>query len=130
MTNLLCRLSVQTCDDGCRTVDLALPRDTEVGLLIPWIVDILHGDDVDLASVHAWRLSRIGGQCVDQSATLDGNNIRDGELLMLTTAQSRAPAYIAADPYDSLADLADQSARAPFRIILAGVAVWSAVFSA
>ncbi len=130
MTNSLCRLSIQARDDGCRTVDLALPRDTEVGLLMPWIVDVVHHDDVDLANARAWRLSRITGQCVDETTTLDGNDIRDGELLVLTAAQSLGPAYTAADPYESLADLADQSVGARRRVVVTAVCVWSAVFSA
>ena len=39
MPDPLCRLSVQ---HGPHTVDVALPRETPVGLLLPSIVDLVH----------------------------------------------------------------------------------------
>lgn len=98
MADLLCRLTVQTGkDDGPPGVDLALPRNTDVGLLMPSVVDLVHRDTA-AAPARRWRLSKVGGFPLDESMTLNENDVRDGELLVLTAAESPPPRWVPHDP--------------------------------
>ena len=90
----LCRVSVQSDhQDRPITVDLALPARTQVAVLMPSIIDLVHDDvfwPADAAS-HGWCLSRVGGPTLDDSMSLSENDVRDGELLLLTTGKIQAP---------------------------------------
>ncbi|WKG04862.1 type VII secretion integral membrane protein EccD [Mycolicibacterium sp. HK-90] len=65
------------------TVDLSLPAALTVGEMLPWIVDAL---DVGDGTSRRWHLTHLGGQILDESTTLAQNDIRDGDLLVLTAA--------------------------------------------
>ncbi len=94
MADELCRVSVQSDhQDRPITVDLALPARTQVAVLMPSIIDLVH-DDVFWpadAAAHGWCLSRVGGPTLDDSMSLSENDVRDGELLLLTTGKIPAP---------------------------------------
>jgi type VII secretion integral membrane protein EccD len=99
VSDSLCRLTVQSGeDDGSLAVDLALPRNADVGLLMPAIVDLVHRDPTTPEAVRRWRLSRLGGPSLDESMTLNDNHVRDGELLLLTAIEPPAPQWVGRDP--------------------------------
>lgn len=90
-----------------------MPRDADVGLLVPPIVDLVRRD-ADPAAVGRWRLARIGGSPLDESMTLNENNVRDGDLLVLTARETPALRWAALDPYHTVADAIDgKTAPAP-----------------
>jgi type VII secretion integral membrane protein EccD len=102
VSDSLCRLTVQSGeDDGSLAVDLALPRNADVGLLMPAIVDLVHRDTPE--AVRRWRLSRIGGPSFDESMTLGDNDVRDGEVLLLTAIEPPAPQWVGRDPCHAVA---------------------------
>jgi type VII secretion integral membrane protein EccD len=107
MSEPLCRLSVRAGGAPAGTVDLALPRKTHVGLLMPAIVDIVHRGANPPTDVRRWRLSRVGGHAVDEWKTLEDNDVRDGELLLLTTADVPEPEWVIDDPCHAVASVAD-----------------------
>jgi type VII secretion integral membrane protein EccD len=112
-------------DDGSPAVDLALPRDADVGLLMPSIVDLVRRD-TGPAPVGRWRLARIGGSLLDESMTLHENNVRDGDLLVLTTGEAPTLRWVWQDPHRMVADAIDnQSGPAP-RIIAVAAMVCAA----
>lgn len=113
MLDPLCRLSIQ---HGPHTVDLALPRETPVGALLPSIVDILQRGGVALDAGLGWHLSRVGRERLDSVASLHDNAIRDGELLLLTTTPTPAPEWVHDDPWHAVVDTAD-TGGAPTRVI-------------
>ena len=98
MPDPLCRLSVAA---GPHTVDLALPREAPVGLLLPSIVDLVHRGTVAADEGRQWHLSRVGQQRLDEATSLHDNAIRDGELLLLTTTATHPRARM--DPRRSMA---------------------------
>src|SRR4051812_3420890 len=88
MPDSVCRLSVQ---HGPDTVDLSLPSQTPVGLLLPSIVDLVHGGRVASEEGRQWYLSRVGDARLDEAVSLHDNAIHDGELLLLTTTPTPTP---------------------------------------
>ncbi|MDH6197761.1 type VII secretion integral membrane protein EccD [Mycobacterium frederiksbergense] len=68
------------------TIDLTVPAALTVGELLPWIVGALGAGD---GTPRQWRLAHLGGGRLDESATLVQNDIRDGDLLILTDAADR-----------------------------------------
>ena len=98
MPDSLCRLTVASCaDDAHRAVDLELPADVDIGQLLPQIVDLVHRDTAPTPS-HDWLLSRPGELPIDESATLYDNDVRDGDLLVLTTIEPSAAEWAHCDP--------------------------------
>lgn len=87
-------------------VDLALPRNADVSLLVPSVVDLVRRDTPP-AEVGRWRLARIGGSPLDESMTLHENNVRDGDLLVLTAGEAPALRWVSLDPYRTVADAID-----------------------
>lgn len=81
-------------------VDMAIPVDVPVALIIPGVVDMvdLHNraNDFDLdgeeIEPHDWVLARIGQPPLSNSLSLGEQGVRDGELLMLENAEHSAPA--------------------------------------
>lgn len=80
-------------------VDLAIPVDVPVALVIPSVVDMVdqhnrvndfdhNGEQVE---PHEWVLARIGQPPFSNSLSLTEQGVRDGELLMLESAESIAP---------------------------------------
>ena len=126
MPDPLCRLSVQY---GQHIADLALPRDTPVGLLLPSIVDLVHQGSVAVDEGRRWHLSRIGRERLDTTASLHDNAIRDGELLLLTTRATPAPQWVQDDPWRMVIDTADTRC-APTRVTATAACICMAMIGA
>jgi type VII secretion integral membrane protein EccD len=96
----LCRVTVQTNRMGRSVaVDLALPTRLELGELLPCVVDIVGGetDETTNRLTDCWAISRLDGLVLDESMTLHENGVRDGDMLLLTTAHAPIPAALAYD---------------------------------
>ncbi len=109
----LCRLTVQTCHDGRPVaVDLALPTGQELGELIPSVVDIVGDGSTaeDGVATERWMLSWIGGSVLDESMTLHENGVRDGDILLLTTAPPHCAMFVA-DLFHSVVDASSTTGR-------------------
>ncbi len=104
MRDPLCRLSIQ---HGPHTVDLALPNEAPVGVLLPSIVDLVDRSGVAVNEGRHWHLSRVGEERLDTALSLHDNAIRDGELLLLTATPTSAPKWIQDDPWHAAVDAAD-----------------------
>ena len=103
MPDSLCPLTVAVCtaDTHC-AIDLTLPADMHIGQLLPQIVDIVHRDaEPDTAC--DWRLSRLGDLPMDESMTLNDNDVRAGDVLMLTTVEPPAAEWVDYDPCHTIA---------------------------
>lgn len=88
----LCRLTIM---GQAVAVDMALPSDVPISLLIPGIVDVLDSRGTSPAFDRhgkSWVLSRVGMPPIDDTLTLNEASIHDGELLVLGTADAPAPA--------------------------------------
>lgn len=113
------RVVVYTGGDG---IDLTLPGDVPVAVLLPALHDLL--SEVGLHPSRGGALAPIGHGPLDSSKTLQQNGVRDGSVLMLRTAgvAQRAPAVI--DPAVAVAAAAGQSHPAgPLAIRRAGMVV-------
>jgi type VII secretion integral membrane protein EccD len=110
-------------------VDLALPRETPVGLLLPSIVDLVHGGTVAVDEGRQWQLSRVGEQWLDTATSLHDNAIRDGDLLLLTTAVIPAPVRTEDDPWRNVIDAANTD-RVPARAATISASLCAALLSA
>jgi type VII secretion integral membrane protein EccD len=103
MPDSLCRLTVASCtDDEHRAIDLELPADVDVGHLLPQIVDLVHRDVAPTPGLD-WLLSRVGEPPMDDSRTLNDNDIRDGDVLVLTTSEPLATEWAPCDPCHAMA---------------------------
>lgn len=109
MPDALCWLSVA---HGRHSVDLALPSDTPVGVLLPSIVGLVHDGAVAVEQARQWHLSRVGGEPLEAAASLRDNAIRDGDLLLLTTTPVPAPVCSQDDPWHAAIATID-SGRVP-----------------
>ena len=105
MPDSLCPLIVAVCtDDTHCAIDLTLPADMHISQLLPQIVDIVHRDaEPDYA--RDWRLSKLGGLPIDESMTLNDNDVRAGDVLMLTTVDPPVAAWVDYDPCHAIAAL-------------------------
>lgn len=126
MPDPLCRLSVQ---HGPDTVDLALPSETPVGMLMPSIVDLVHRGPVAANEARQWHLSRVGEERLDAAASLHDNAVRDGDLLLLTTTATPSPVLIEGETWHTVSDVAD-TGRIPPRVTAAAASLCAAVLGA
>jgi type VII secretion integral membrane protein EccD len=112
MPDSMCPLAVQ---HGPHTVELALPRDAPVGVLLPSVVDLV-ARDVEIATDEGlqWHLSRIGEGWLDETISLRDNAVRDGELLLLATSAPPTPVRVPDDRWQALVETSDRR-RAPNR---------------
>src|ERR1700741_339626 len=129
MPDPLCRVSLQ---HGQHTVDVALPSDAPVGVLLPSIVDLV--DRVGRGAVatregRQWHLSRVGQGRLDETASLHDNAVRDGEVLLLTTTSIPAPVLVPDDPCRAVIDTADNS-YAPTRVAATAACAAAALLGA
>jgi len=88
-----------------------------VGRLLPSIVDIIHQDSTDTFTGTHWRLSQVGGTLLDESMTLDENEIRDGTLLLLTAVEPPAPEWVVCDPSHAVAQTAHMTGVTALRLM-------------
>lgn len=87
----LCRLTVL---GESVQVDMALPTDVPISLLLPGIVDVLDSRGPSAATDRqgrSWVLSKVGMPPIAGTLTLNEASIRDGELLVLGAADAPAP---------------------------------------
>jgi type VII secretion integral membrane protein EccD len=137
MISDLCRVSVHTSRDGQPiVVDLVLPTGSDVGLLIPSIVDLVGSQDMATASmptgVRGWRMSRLGGRALDESMTLHDNGVRDGDLLLLSTLEIAASKPVFDEACQAIVGLSASLERneQASPIIGAAACIWAAGFGA
>lgn len=92
----LCRLTIL----AARTqVDLAVPLNVPVALLIPGIVDMVvahvRNNEFDTGDEQVepreWVLARVGSPPLSSTLSLGEQGVRDGELLMLESSDNTAP---------------------------------------
>jgi type VII secretion integral membrane protein EccD len=92
----LCRLTIL----AARTqVDLAVPLNVPVALLIPGIVDMVvahvRNNEFDAGDEQVepreWVLARVGSPPLSSTLSLGEQGVRDGELLMLESSDNTAP---------------------------------------
>ncbi|MBY0289864.1 MAG: type VII secretion integral membrane protein EccD [Mycobacteriaceae bacterium] len=103
MPDSLCRLTVASCiDDAHRAVDLELPADVGVGELVPQIVDLVHRDSTATPGLD-WVLSKLGESPMAESDSLNDNDVREGDLLILTTTEPAAAEWSSCDPCHAVA---------------------------
>lgn len=126
MPDSLCRLSIQ---HGPDTVDLSLPRETPVSVLLPSIVDLVRRGGVAVDEGRPWHLSRVGQERLDATISLHDNAIRDGEHLLLTTTAIPAPEWIQDDPWHAVIDTAD-TRHAPTRVTATATCLCTAALGA
>src|SRR5437899_5544882 len=115
MPDSVCRLAVQ---HGPHTVELALPKDAPVGLLLPSVVDLVEPDGVAAEEGLRWHLSRIGQGHLDETISLRDNGVRDGELLLLATAALPRPVLVPDDRWHALIETCGRQS-APKRVTAA-----------
>ncbi|WP_231376692.1 type VII secretion integral membrane protein EccD [Mycobacterium sp. 141] len=73
--------------DESATVDLTLPSSMAVRQLIPAITDAVGAG----TGLRHWSLSRVGGPSLDESMSLAQNDVRDGDLLLLSATTVPKP---------------------------------------
>jgi type VII secretion integral membrane protein EccD len=126
MPDPLCRLAVQ---HGPHTVDLVLPGDAPVGVLLPSIVDLVSRGAVAAEEGRRWHLSRVGHGRLDETSSLHDNAVRDGELLLLTMTPIPAPVLVPDDPWRAVIDAGDTDS-APTRVTATATCAVAALFAA
>lgn len=112
----LCRVTVLA---RHTEVDLALPLDVPVALLLPGVVDLIAGHRADNAfdvsaertRPDSWTLARIGQAPLSGALSLDEHGIRDGDLLVLQDTESPAPPPLFDDVMYSVATSDEESYR-------------------
>lgn len=89
-----CRVSIHV--DGAnatQSVDLALPGRACLGDMLPSILELVHPDHREVVTGARWRLHRIDGSSLDESLTLPDNQVRDGDVLWLSTDDVCEPVF-------------------------------------
>lgn len=121
MPDSRCRVSVHVDDVGATSVDLTLPARACVGDMLPSIIDLTRAGPRDPAA--RWRLHRVDGSSLDESLTLPDNNIRDGELLWLSTETIPEPVFVDRDAGGTVARLRPTNDGAPGMLCVGGSVV-------
>ncbi|MFE3222582.1 type VII secretion integral membrane protein EccD [Nocardia sp. NPDC059228] len=91
--------------------DMAIPVDVPVALVIPSVVDMVDqhnrvndfDHDGEPFEAHEWVLARVGQPPFSNSLSLAEQGVRDGELLMLESAEHIAPTPLFDDIMDNVA---------------------------
>lgn len=106
MPDTLCRLVVEvTGADQSGSVDLVLPSQCPLGELMPSIVRAIFGDTAD--GTQRWYLTRAAGAPLDTSLTLSDNDIRSGDIVVLSTAPLPRPRLTPTESCSVVAHAAD-----------------------
>lgn len=104
MPDSLCRITVAACTgDTHRALDLALPADIQIGQFLPQIVEVVYHDTLGPPSGRDWRLSKLGDPPMDDSMTLSDNDVRDGDVLLLTITEPPVANWVECDPCRAMA---------------------------
>lgn len=121
MPDTLCRVIVEvTGADQAGSVDLVLPSRCPLGELMPSLVCTIFGDTADVAQ--RWYLARAAGTPLDTALSLCGNDIRDGDIVVLSSAPVPRPRLTPTDPCGVVASAAD-FAPLQRRVVVAAAAV-------
>jgi type VII secretion integral membrane protein EccD len=104
-------------------VDVALPAGMPVAALLPAIVGLTGQPSSE--SPQGWQLDRIGGSTLDESITLDGNDVHDGDVLVLATTSTPPLALPRWDTCRTVAEAGSSSDTGSVRREVA--CVWAAV---
>ncbi|MFG1930283.1 type VII secretion integral membrane protein EccD [Mycobacterium sp. NPDC048908] len=99
MHDSMCRLAVA---HESRCIDLALPMDAPVGLLLPAVVELVDPDMSTSVEARRWHLSRVGQPWLDEAMSLRDNAVHDGDLLLLTTTNVPPPAELPDEPAQAI----------------------------
>ena len=131
----MCRVTVQTFRiDRWIAVDLALPTQMELGELLPYITEIACGATMgrDDGVSRRWTMARLDGSLLDEATTLTDNGVRDGEILVLTTAETEMPEAAFDDLCHSVIAMSAPSDRDDLmsRRFCAAACLWAAAFGA
>lgn len=121
----LCRISVRPQWFDSETIDLALPTRMVLAELMPSIVDLVGGqpDSGRTGFAEHYTLRLLNGSTLEDSMTLEEHGVRDGDLLLLTTASPVVGADFAdVSQYVAAAAPAE---RDPVWSRRLGVAAWS-----
>jgi type VII secretion integral membrane protein EccD len=127
---VMCRVSVRA---ASTEVDLALPTAVPLDVLITSIIDIVssHSEEHVLLGTDArdWQLCRPGAEPLSSSTTLGDSRIRDGDLLLLMSADGHAAAPLFKDDFQIVASSTDTTrpwTGQAARITAATAFVWAA----
>ncbi|WP_231643365.1 type VII secretion integral membrane protein EccD [Mycolicibacterium baixiangningiae] len=85
----VCHISVHA--DEADGVDLTLPARLPLAALIPDIVRLVVADHTGTPG--RWQLVTVGGTVLDETIPLQEHGIRDGDRLLLSTAQQHVPVF-------------------------------------
>lgn len=96
-------------------VDLILPADCPVAVLMPSIVDIALGSAVPATDPQRWNLTRVGGGRLDASMTLREHGVHDGELILLGTGVVPTRPRRPGDAGGAVAGVVDRTPSAALR---------------
>lgn len=117
MSANVCHVSVHA-DDGA--VDLALPAQLPVASLIP---DIVRLAGADTGTPARWQLATLCGTVLDETVPLQDQDIRDGDVLLLSPALSRVPRFDRPDVVTAvLASAPPQGDTRALRVIVGSIA--------
>ena len=86
-------------------VDLVLPSRITVAELLPAIVELVGGGGGADGAARSWRLRRVTGAELDESTSLQDNDVRDGELLVLDRGAVPTPGPLRYAATRQVADL-------------------------
>ncbi|MCV7236810.1 type VII secretion integral membrane protein EccD [Mycolicibacterium celeriflavum] len=121
MPDSLCRVAVHVgTGNDTQTIDLALPDSAVLGDMLPSIVELVHPDHRGARTGRRWRLRRIDGRPLDESLTMRDNQVRDGELLWLTTDDVPAPVLLDRDSSRTVAGLGPSRTAVPTQLCVGG----------
>lgn len=120
----LCRLSIHAeYDDAARTVDIALPSTISVHALLPTVVDLAGPANRRTGEPTRWHLGWVTGQPIDLALTLAENDVRDGDVLVLSPQTPPPLRHSEWDPCATVASAPDTRSTSPVAEILCGWAL-------
>ncbi|MFJ5220810.1 type VII secretion integral membrane protein EccD [Streptomyces sp. NPDC088354] len=97
----LCRLTVRA---PSRTIDLAVPGDVPVADLLPTVLRYAGEETEETGLEHdGWVLQRLGDTPLEDEATVDAMDLRDGEVLYLRPHNDAMPEVRIDDLVDGIA---------------------------
>lgn len=120
----LCRLSIHAeYDDASRIVDVALPRTISLHALLPTVVDLAGLSHPHAGAPSQWHLGWVSGQPIDLALTLAENDVRDGDVLVLTLQTPPPLRHGDWDPCATVASTSDTRSESPVAEMVCGWAL-------
>ncbi|WP_040907851.1 type VII secretion integral membrane protein EccD [Streptomyces griseoflavus] len=97
----LCHITVRA---PAKTIDLAVPADVPVADLLPTVLSYADGDLEENGLEHGgWVLQRLGGAPLDEEASLETLDLKDGEVIYLRPQADALPEVRLDDLVDGIA---------------------------